>query len=145
MLRALRPVWDDLNDIVMELQPRAWNFTNVSIQSGLATLEALMTQRNYSAITLPHRRQSRYDVKKTKQDLQREKAQFLAEDAAMARWNACARPSPRRRFRATDIQRAGINGSVRLNYTGLESYIRTVYRNPAKCGFFSEVLLIRCP
>lgn len=142
VLRALRPVWDDLNDIVMELQPRAWSYSNVSMQSGLATIKALMTRRNYSAITLPHRLGNRYDWNKTKQDRKRDAVRVLAEDADVARWNACARP-PRRKLRPSD--RAGINSSVRLDYPGLEWYIRTVYRNPAAWGFFSEVLLIRCP
>lgn len=127
MLESLRPVWDALGDVVLELQPLAWKHAyNTTQQQGLNTLRELMAHRRYRAVTLPRVANS--------------EARNLR--ASVAAWNVCDVPAA---AGAWSAKREGLGASVWLNADGLEQYINLTIKNVGKLGYFSEVLLTnRC-
>ena len=56
VLESLRPVWHRICSVVIELQPFAWKYSNVSRAQGLQTLREMMTHNSFIALTLPHSR-----------------------------------------------------------------------------------------
>ena len=59
VLAALRPVWDRMGDVVLELQPHAWQLHGIPHDEAFATLRAFgMSGANgYVVVTLPHAQQ----------------------------------------------------------------------------------------
>ena len=45
VLEALRPIWPQVDDVIMELQPNAWTHANVTLTQGIRTLQELMRSR----------------------------------------------------------------------------------------------------
>ena len=132
VLESLRPVWPSIDEVILELQPRAWGHANVSLEGGLATLHELMAFRHFSAITLPHtspRRDSR------------------EESTKLAKWDACRVPPllydarSARATRSIGPSHNGLGSSARLSASALEVYVRNVMREPGHHGWFSEVML----
>ena len=52
VLESMRPLWPLAHAVVLELQPNAWRFANVSVAQGLRTLSNLMSEHSLVAITL---------------------------------------------------------------------------------------------
>ena len=133
VLRTLRPLWGAIGDVILELQPHAWQFAGVTIDGGLRTLREFMlpsSRQRRSVITLPHARPE-------------DKA------ASVATWHPCAVPTvdapghpvPKR----LGPSKGGVNTAVRFGYRGLEAYLNNTLDDPLKYGWYSEVLLTtRC-
>lgn len=56
VLESLRSAWPLLGDVIMELQPAAWRYSNVTVDGGLATLRDFILRGSYTVISLPHSR-----------------------------------------------------------------------------------------
>eukprot|EP00966_Prymnesium_polylepis_P086362 1999410-Prymnesium_polylepis.1 len=56
VLESLRPVWHLMDDVIMELQPLAWQHHNVSRDAAIETLRALVEANRYRIVSLPHAR-----------------------------------------------------------------------------------------
>ena len=129
VLESLRPVWRSIREVILELQPLAWTHATVGADDGLRTLKELMVQRNFEAITLPHK---------------------AANDTAdeLGGWDACAaKPQPHRRSQNGDgpSPTRGAATAMRLGPDDLEIYVRNAMRRPNVAGWFSDVMLTgRC-
>ena len=53
-LQSLLPVWDRMDDVIFELQPRAWAYHGVSVDEGLEVLRAIIRHNRYRVVSLPH-------------------------------------------------------------------------------------------
>ena len=54
VLESLRSAWSLLGDIVMEVQPRAWKWQNISTEAGLDTFRQLIHTRGMRIVQLHH-------------------------------------------------------------------------------------------
>ena len=124
VLAALRPFWDTLDQVILELQPRSWQYANVTQAQGLRTMHELMRTRRFQAVTMPHAN--------PREDTAR----------AIANWTACGVPFlPDTNPRADFVPGKGIRSSRRFRFRGLAHYVNNVYSNPNAHGWFSEILL----
>ena len=127
VLEALRPIWPQVDDVIMELQPNAWTHANVTLTQGIRTLQELMRSRRLTAVTMPH---------------------VGPEDtvSVIAGWSPCDVPSllpsePSSLF----VPGKGVKSSRRFGLEGLEHYVMNAYAGPSKHGWFNEILLTsRC-
>lgn len=127
VLEALRPIWPQVDDVIMELQPNAWTHANVTLTQGIRTLQELMRSRRLTAVTMPH---------------------VGPEDtvSVIAGWSPCDVPSllpsePSSLF----VPGKGVKSSRRFGLEGLEHYVMNAYAGPSKHGWFNEMLLTsRC-
>lgn len=59
ILESLRSTWGMLDDIVLELQPRAWVHHGITLESGIKTLRDILSQNRYLVVSLPHPRNAK--------------------------------------------------------------------------------------
>jgi FkbM family methyltransferase len=128
VLEALRPIWEMLDDVILELQPRSWHYANVTLEHGLATLHELMRTRDFVVVTMPH-------------------AERQDASSAIAKWNACKVPflPSAKRLDHEFAPHKGIDSSRRFGFPGLKHYVNHIYSSPNRHGWFHEILLTnRC-
>ena len=124
VLESLRPVWHEVGDVLVEMQPSAWGFAGVSNSRGLSVLRELMTVRGYEAITLEHLNPSDRN-----------------SSARIAAWDACDVPPITAEGRSAGLLRTSKGTSLRLGFADLETYVRNALQDPLLFGWFWELLL----
>ena len=67
VLESIRSLWPVLGDVLTEVQPHAWKFHNLSVDSALGTFRDLILFKQYAIVTLPHttleeRREANWNV-----------------------------------------------------------------------------------
>jgi len=65
VLESLRPAWHMLDDVILELQPRAWRHHGVSDEAGITTLRELVAHNQYRVVSLPHTKLGKGESPKT--------------------------------------------------------------------------------
>ena len=124
VLESMRALWPQLRALVVELQPAAWTFANVSAVRGRETLAALMTEQSMLALTLPH-------------------AKSGIEASARIVFDPCAYAMHRVAKGALVPPTVGLDTVRVLNVEGLMGFVEHTLRFPGKRGWFHEVLLVR--
>jgi len=124
VLESIRPLWPLVHAVVLELQPSAWKFANVSVAQGRRTLSNLMSEHSLVAITLPH-------------------SKMGTEQRAEVVFDPCSyhltSVPPNKLVEPT----AGLD-TVRVYDTdGLLAFVNQMLRHPGSRGWFHEVLLMR--
>lgn len=56
VVESLRPVWHLLDNVVIEVAPRSWQYHNLTFDEGVAPLRELVTSQGLRVLTLPKRR-----------------------------------------------------------------------------------------
>jgi len=125
VLESMRALWPQLRALVVELQPAAWKFANVSAVRGLETLTALMAEQSMLALTLPH-------------------AKSGIEARARIVFDPCAYKMHHVAKGDLVPPTVGLDTARVLNAEGLMGFVEHMLRFPGKSsGWFHEVLLIR--
>lgn len=124
VLESMRALWPQLRALVVELQPAAWTFANVSAVRGRETLAALMTEQSMLALTLPH-------------------AKSGIEASARIVFDPCAYAMHHVAKGALVPPTVGLDTVRVLNVEGLMGFVEHTLRFPGKRGWFHEVLLVR--
>lgn len=123
VIEALRPIWHVLMNVILELQPRSWHYANVTLAQGLKILHEIITTQGFAVVTMPH-------------------ADRQTNASMVAGWSACSVPL------ATGphafVPGKGVLYSRRFGFLGLKHYVNSVYSNPNRRGWFSEILLTKC-
>ena len=125
VLKSMRNLWPRLRALVVELQPSAWKFANVSAVDGLYTLTTLMAQESMLAITLPHAKAG------------------AIEASARVVFDPCAYPLRNLDKGELVTPTVGLDTSRVLDAEGLMAFVKHMLRFPGKHGWFHEVLLVR--
>ena len=129
VIEALRPAWPLLGDILVEVQPRAWKFANVSMEAGIETFRALVDQSNRRIVSLAH-------------DTQEAGKRRIAKDAVTDP-DVCALPRFKGQQAIPSRRRKGLpQGDVlaELDFDGLAAMLRYMMRHPRKSGLFRDFL-----
>ena len=129
-LESLRPVWSRLGELLIELQPTAWEAHGVGLERGLSTLRELMAAARYRAVLLPHR------VSKTDSFNQ------------LGRFDVCALPTAARPVRPEEALRRGLRGAtVYPSYEMFAELLRELHARARKHGYFHDFLFTArtCP
>ena len=124
VLESMRALWPQLRALVVELQPAAWKFANVSAVRGLETLTTLMAEQSMLALTLPH-------------------AKPGIEARARIVFDPCAYAMHHVVKGELVPPTVGLDTARVLNAEGLMGFVEHMLRFPGKSGWFHEVLLIR--
>lgn len=124
VIESLRPAWHLLEDIVMELQPAAWVYHNLSFDAGVSTLRDLVAANSYRVVSLPMRKAAREKNKVA--------APSLVDICALLKSTASSAD-----FKPA---RVGLNNATVFDGNQLESYIRQLTLTPKR---FADVLLTR--
>ena len=124
VLESMRALWPQLRALVVELQPAAWKFSNVSAARGRATLTALMTEQSMLAITLPHSKSG-------------------AEAQARVVFTPCAYAMRHVVEGELVPPTVGLDTVRVLDVGGLLGFIEYMLHFPGTYGWFHEILLIR--
>ena len=137
VLAALRPVWHRMADVILELQPLAWRYHNISLDEALSTLRAFAhapftygPYHGYAIVTLPHASASESAV--------------LTHPALPELIDPCRVRSLRGSGRKALIEHGMTNARV-MRYEQLEAAITSIVQSGGKGsgrGFF-EVLFAR--
>jgi hypothetical protein len=125
VLEALRPIWDRISDVVLELQPAAWKHANVSLDSGLSTLSQLIGANHYTIVALPHSNQL---------EGARDQKHVMLPPAA------CELLVSRESFPKTTRSVGWAHARV-LSTEQFQDRVRTSARRPAVHGYFNEFWL----
>ena len=126
VLESMRPLCPLAHAVVLELQPNAWRFANVSVAQGLRTLSNLMSEHSLVAITLPH-------------------SKMGAEQKAQVVFDPCSYPLTSVKLNELVEPTTGID-AVRVymyDTDGLLAFVKHMLRHPGSRGWFHEVLLMR--
>lgn len=123
VLESLRPVWHMLMNVILELQPRSWHYSNVTLAQGVRTLYEISTSQGFTVVTMPH-------------------AERQTDASAIAEWRACDVPlvTTGRPF----APGKDIVSSRRFGVVGIEHFVNSVYSHPNIYGWFVEILLTKC-
>ena len=124
VLESMHALWPQLRALVMELQPAAWKFANVSAVRGLATLTTLMTEQSMIAVTLPHSKSG-------------------IEAHAKVVFDPCAYVMHRVAKGELVSPTVGLDTMRVLDTEGLIGFVQHMLRFPGTRGWFHEVLLVR--
>ena len=124
VLESMRTLWPQLRALVVELQPAAWKFANVSAVRGLETLTTLMTEQSMLALTLPH-------------------AKSGTEAHARVVLDPCAYEMRHVAKGELVPPTVGLDTVRVLNVDGLIGFVKHMLRFPGTRGWFHEVLLVR--
>ena len=128
VLEALRPAWHLLGDVIVEMQPRAWSWQNISVDDALDTLSTLVKQRGYRIVSLTH--DTSEGVGKTKATPYPDVCQLPMILGEMA--------VPR--GRSGSINHVG-GKLAELDVDGLRAVLRFMLHHPRKMGYFRDYLL----
>ena len=124
VLESMRPLWPLAHAVVLELQPNAWRFANVSVAQGLRTLSNLMSEHSLVAITLPH-------------------SKMGAEQKAQVVFDPCSYPLTSVKLNELVEPTTGIDAVRVYDTDGLLAFVKHMLRHPGSRGWFHEVLLMR--
>jgi len=124
VIEALRPIWHMLDNVILEIQPRSWHFANVTLEHGLTTLHDLMKAQGFEVVTMPH-------------------ADRKTNASMVAEWTACSVQLATDPQAFVPVNVNGIENSRRFGFRGLKHYVNSLYKDPARHGWFSEILLTR--
>jgi len=124
VLESMRALWPQLRALVVELQPAAWTFANVSAVRGRETLAALMTEQSMLALTLPH-------------------AKSGIEASARIVFDPCDYAMHRVSKGELVPPTVGLDTARLLDAEGLLGFVEHMLRFPGNRGWFHEVLLVR--
>jgi len=129
VLEALRPIWAMVNEVILELQPHAWKFANITLDRGLDTLRELMQTQSLAVVTLPHRVDG-------------------DDSVAIANWTVCQVKTvvaTQNNHHIFAPSKGGTRKSQRFEFEGLRHYVLNTYHRPQQYGWFSEIMLTnRC-
>ena len=125
VLKSMRNLWPRLRALVIELQPSAWRFANVSIVQGLEILMALMAQESMLALTLPHAKAG------------------AVEASARVVFDPCAYALRNLGKDEIVTPTVGLDTARVLDAEGLMAFVEHMLQFPGKHGWFHEVLLVR--
>ena len=126
VLESMRALWPQLRALVVELQPAAWRFANVSAVRGRETLRALMAEQSMLALTLPH-------------------AKSGTEARARIVFDPCAYAMRHVAKGELVPPTVGLDTVRVLDAEGLLGFVEHMLRFPGARGWFHEVLLVRKP
>ena len=133
VLQSLRPLWSELGLVMLELQPAAWRFSNISLDVGVGTLRELLASNGYAVVTLPHAQPN--EPGPARIDLC---ALWRGREASEAPQSAILRDlNP-----AAQRNRGGLNSSRLHDGAALLAFASAMHRHPGRYGWFHEVLLV---
>ena len=124
VLESMRALWPQLRVLLVELQPAAWTFANVSAARGVETLTTLMAEQSMLAFTLPH-------------------AKSAVEARARIVFDPCAYAMHHVAKGELVPPTVGLDTVRVLNAEGLLGFVEHMLRFPGARGWFHEVLLVR--
>jgi FkbM family methyltransferase len=126
VLKSMRRLWPRMRALIVELQPSAWTFANVSIVQGLEILMALMAQEAMIAVTLPHA-----------------KSEGGVEKRARIDFDPCSYEVRNLGKAEVVTPTVGIDTARVMDAEGLMAFVDFMLRFPGKRGWFHEVLFVR--
>ena len=125
VLNSMRNLWPRLRALIVELQPSAWTFANVSTVQGLEILMALMAQESMIVLTLPHAKSGG------------------VEKSARVVFDPCAYAVRNLGKGEIVTPTVGIDTARVLDAEGLMEFVKHMLQFPGKRGWFHEVLFVR--
>lgn len=160
VLESIRPLWSRICAIVVELQPSAWRFSNVSAQQGLSTLRELITGDASSpdvpwALRAAAGGQKRRQGRRLQWLLRKDEQSDRGDDFLVATLPHAVRndngPVAHDVCTISELQPAsvpmrpqvGVSTARLYHGSSLLPFVQMMLQVPGKYGWFHEVLLLR--
>ena len=121
VLEALRPAWSRLGDVLLEVQPRAWRWQNITIESGLNTLRQFVTASSYRIVSLTHTGHG--------DEIGKTASTFYPDVCKLPLHRGAGAVAPDARSKLTE-----------LDVDGFAELLRFMMGHPRKMGYFRDFL-----